>query len=250
MARFGDAGWLALPPSSWLRFFFSSSLSIPEWFTTTSERERERILGAPIGKIQQGKGETWTNHRALGWRRSARISFCAAGPVSPGHPLHHSTPSLSLFLAAAPFSFFFPSSQVGYLRSISLYARKSPSRFLYSSMMMENIHLMENFFSSLLFLIYYRILFLGKITIGAGGSVTLWIWFWQHGLVSKDMLMEQWGYYIFITLFLIYFKAWFYVLSLESNLKQVSGIIIIITTAVAVPGQTPLSFSLTSYFIF
>ena len=106
------------------------------------------------------------------------------------------------------------------------------------------------FFSSLLFLIYYRILFLGKITIGAGGSVTLWIWFWQHGLVSKDMLMEQWGYYIFITLFLIYFKAWFYVLSLESNLKQVSGIIIIITTAVAVPAQTPLFFSLTSYFIF
>ena len=133
------AGWL-FPLLLGSGFFFFFSLYPRVIYEYQWERENP---GRPYRKNPAGKGRDLDQPSST-WLTSLGSYFFLCCWARLSRPPSSSLHPLSLFLAAAPFSF--PSSQVGYLRSISLYARKSPSRFLYSSMMMENIHLMENFF--------------------------------------------------------------------------------------------------------
>ncbi len=90
VARFGDAGWLALPPSSWLRFFF---FSLYPRVIYDYQWERENP-GRPYRKNPAGKGRdldqpssTWLT--SLGsyfflccWARLSRPPSSSLHPLS------------------------------------------------------------------------------------------------------------------------------------------------------------------------
>lgn len=167
VARFGDAG-AGSSPFFFLAPFFFSSLSQSDLRLPVRENP-----GRPYRKNPAGKGRdldqpssTWLT--SLGsyfflccWARLSRP------PSSSLHPLFFFLASCSPLL-----SLFFPSSQVGYLRSISLCSQESLPVLI--QLYDDGKYSSYGEFFSYSFLIYYRILFFfEQKTIGAGGSVTL-----------------------------------------------------------------------------